>query len=634
MRSLAEIQARWQATQNYSASVADLQRAVRYNGPSSPCLSGCRSVCWKIFLLSQDGARSTWSQALREGREHYNERRSHFLKFIKHPEALTELTIDPLADDPESPWNTVREDENIRAEILQDVQRLPDDANYHEDHIQLMILDILFVYCKLYPERGGYRQGMHELLAPIVHVVEQDAFDRALAPTNEPLDETLLETVDASFVEHDAYVLFSHLMEHAQSFYAVKDVASQSSDAPHASPFPEQTSAIVERSKYIHEVCLQKVDPELADHLTDIEILPQIFLIRWIRLLFSREFPFNQFLVFWDTIFAIDPSLDLIDFICSAMLIRIRWQLLESDYSVCLQLLLKYPLPSHPHGPQTFVDDALYLRDRMNPSGGASLLMKYTGKVPKVFKNPEVDDPTSPHPGGLSSLRRRGLGMRSPLKSPTRFIHQQGGVETLFQGVLEKGEKLGINQAVRDAMGEIRRNMQGLNDVRYSPIPPRDILSEERAAKALAAMESRNKQLASFLDESVTNLKAVSMSDLEDKAKSLELIEIAAAKIQFVQILLQDPSMEVPAMSSSAAEEAQVSDKTGNNTESESPVVPVMKENEPLIAALAEASVSNLTIADDERPQKTAKAHKELNSDVMDASGDDASPKVPHKEAP
>lgn len=44
------------------------------------------------------------------------------------------------------------------------------------------------------------------------------------------------------------------------------------------------------------------------------------------RLLFSREFPFEQFLALWDTIFAVDPSLDLIDLICVAMLIRIRWQ--------------------------------------------------------------------------------------------------------------------------------------------------------------------------------------------------------------------------------------------------------------------------------------------------------------------
>lgn len=56
----------------------------------------------KIFLLSNGGDDSElgWSQSLREKREIYSEHRDHFLKFINHPEALTELTIDPLADDP------------------------------------------------------------------------------------------------------------------------------------------------------------------------------------------------------------------------------------------------------------------------------------------------------------------------------------------------------------------------------------------------------------------------------------------------------------------------------------------------------------------------------------------------------
>lgn len=46
---------------------------------------------------------------------------------------------------------------------------------------------------------------------------------------------------------------------------------------------------------------------------------------RWIRLLFGREFPFEQLLILWDTIFAFDPDLELIDLVCVAMLIRIRW---------------------------------------------------------------------------------------------------------------------------------------------------------------------------------------------------------------------------------------------------------------------------------------------------------------------
>ena len=184
------------------------------------------------------------------------------------------------ADSRKSPWDTARQDEIIRAEIQQDVQRLPDEANYHHERIQTLILDALFIYCKAYPDRGGYRQGMHELLAPIVHVLEADAIDRAALEDPQDLDETLLELADASHIEHDAYLLFSKLMENAQLFYTIDD--------PNGRPLPTtlvssargtSSSSIVERSKFIHEVCLQKVDPELATHLITIEVLPQIFLM-------------------------------------------------------------------------------------------------------------------------------------------------------------------------------------------------------------------------------------------------------------------------------------------------------------------------------------------------------------------
>ena len=55
---------------------------------------------------------------------------------------------------------------------------------------------------------------------------------------------------------------------------------------------------------------------------------------RWIRLLFGREFPFEQLLVLWDTIFAFDPTLDLIPLVCVAMLIRIRWTCMSQPKSL------------------------------------------------------------------------------------------------------------------------------------------------------------------------------------------------------------------------------------------------------------------------------------------------------------
>jgi TBC1 domain family protein 5 len=103
--------------------------------------------------------------------------------------------------------------------------------------------------------------------------------DPTTLPEEIPLDDALVKTLDHSFIEHDAFVLFSKLMERAQSFYEVKDVIPAPGSSLRPPKFAEQSSAIVERSRFIHEVCLQKVDPELATHLTNIEILPQIFLM-------------------------------------------------------------------------------------------------------------------------------------------------------------------------------------------------------------------------------------------------------------------------------------------------------------------------------------------------------------------
>ncbi|OTA95789.1 hypothetical protein M434DRAFT_393431 [Hypoxylon sp. CO27-5] len=545
MRSLVDSTTRWQETLKYSTSLADLQQAVKDNGPSSPCISGCRSICWKIFLLNQTTDATNWSHVLLESRSTYTSLRDHFLKYIKHPEYLTAASVDPLADDADSPWNTVRHDEALRAEILQDVQRLPDEPFYHQPHIQTLILDVLFIYCKLNPDIGGYRQGMHELLAPIVYVVEQDAIDPGDAASDSSADPRMVEMLDASFIEHDAFALFSRVMDHAKSFYEVNETASSTPLAT----FGQQpsTSSIVDKSQYIHEVCLFKVDPELSTHLKNIEILPQVFLIRWIRLLFSREFPFDQMLVLWDTLFSIDPSFKLIDLVCTAMLIRIRWDLLNADYTVALQLLLKYPPPQPPYGPHTFVDDAVYLKDHLDPAGGSTLIAKYTGKSPPpLMSHLGESAPRKPS----SNTRRKLAGTRSPL-SPSRFKPPHGSVEALFQGaaknVLERGEKLGINQAVRDAMLEIRRNVQ---EARSSMKAGKDLFAEpgpnNAAVRAVAMMDRRNRRLASLLDEPLSTLKSLAISDLKDKRKCQDALEIAAAKLQFVKVYLEDSTMVLP----------------------------------------------------------------------------------------
>lgn len=287
---------------------------------------------------------------------------------------------------------------------------------------------------------------------------------------------------------------------------------------------------------------------------------------------------------------------------------------LEADYTNALQLLLKYPAPEPPHGPHTFVDDALYLKDHYHAAGGSSIIMKYTGKTPVPSSDQSPSTPEARFQG--LSLRDRTRGARSPLRSPARFI-QQRGVEALFQGaaknVIERGEKLGINQAVRDAMGEIRKNMQDFQEARNKPTdhsrsrsntPRHDVFSNgtlnspvEELQKAIAELEQRNKQLALFLDEAITGLKEVSGSKLAgDKEKALEGVELAAAKAQLVKVYLENPSLELP------TEEPREEDNAPPQiiVEDDELPVPAVADAEPSPAKINDAASPSLMVAADE----------------------------------
>lgn len=150
---------------------------------------------------------------------------------------------------------------------------MQDNYFFREPLTKVRMLDILFVYAKLNPSLG-YRQGMHELLATVLWVVEHDAIDQSSlppAPSSAPqLDEFLMDTLNAQYIEHDSFTLFQAIMDILQQLYAHDEVGGLVD--------PAYEAPIVKRSRYFLDVLLQKLDPELADYLRTNEILPQIFL--------------------------------------------------------------------------------------------------------------------------------------------------------------------------------------------------------------------------------------------------------------------------------------------------------------------------------------------------------------------
>ncbi|KEQ84460.1 RabGAP/TBC [Aureobasidium pullulans EXF-150] len=548
MRSLDEARVPWQTLQKFE-SLADLKEAIRNeNEPDSVTKS--RSLLWKIFLLFEGLDHSQWIQRSADSRSAYASVRSHLLRGLEHPEEVLGSNLDPLSEDSESPWAVLRQDEALRAEIMQDVDRcMPDNIYFRQPQTQVMLLDVLFVFCKLNPD-VGYRQGMHELLAPILWVVEKDAVSGKATDDSGSEDKMLCHVFDSDFVEHDTFTLFGIVMQGAKSFYeqAAHKAPSKLTAGP-TKPAATLENPILTRIHRIFDEYLPHVDPTLAQHLQEIDLIPQVFLMRWIRLLFGREFGFDDVLSMWDAIFADDPSLEIVDLVCLNMLLRLHWDLMDADYNTALTTLLRYPALEDGKTPQEFVTNAVYLRNNFNHEGASTLVEKYSGRP--------LPQPTETPTSTLQPSMPGKLRMQMPGRASSNF---EDILQGAAKGVLQRGEKWGINKAFRDAMDEVRKGVREIQAVQTPQAPPRHTRGLSRQSGTsdrstnpslqLAMLEQRNTALSKMLKKAIDDLWAYHETAIGGKAgeeESLNGLSMAIAKVQFIQVYLDDATVPLSA---------------------------------------------------------------------------------------
>jgi TBC1 domain family protein 5 len=309
---------------------------------------------------------------------------------------------------------------------------------------------------------------------------------------------------------------------------------------------------------------------------------------RWIRLLFGREFSLDAVFDMWDALFAIDSTLEIVDMISIAMLLRIRWELVAADTNEAFSLLLRYPEPAVPA--YTFIKDALYLRDHLTPQGGADIISRYGKEAPVVVlePSPSIRDP-SPSPSFASHRTRHSLG------SPRSFVGQQGaGIEALLQGaaknVIERGSQWGVGKVIREAVGEVRKNVEayqaGPQSGQTTPrsggrefrkpaqlttggVNVRPGLERTQSGNALRRVEElerRSRNLAKMLETAVAELWEHHREQNEEyktkdeggqSKEAVEALSIAIAKVQFVQVYLEDSTIPLPEESTEQAATAE-----------------------------------------------------------------------------
>ena len=327
----------------------------------------------------------------------------------------------PLAHSADSGWGNYFKTAEVRDTIALDLERLhPGDAFYSAPDVQHALLNVLLVWSLENP-RLGYRQGMHELASLVFSQRASDAMASdpsghrwgasTSAPTSAPEQDAPgphEPELSASYVEHDAYAMFAALMgaDSPPNGRGKIRLASFFED-PEA---PGKLSGVQMACDRVY-VRLQKVDPALRTHLDKVGIEPQLFLLRWLRVLFSREFHLDDAMLIWDAAIGTnDPSdgddisfsldgdidydnpgvMDLIESTAVAMLVFVRVDVLSSgDFGSCLRRLQKFPP----------VEDVLALVERARFASRGKV--DADGWIPRAVSSSQT-------PGGVSTPSSSG----------------------------------------------------------------------------------------------------------------------------------------------------------------------------------------------------------------------------------
>ena len=167
------------------------------------------------------------------------------------------------------------------AQVAHTPHSFPDIAYFRDAEVQAELTNILYLYSDMHPDIG-YRQGMHELLAPLYFAVDCDSISE-----DADLDPATKEFCARAWVAADAWLLFDAVMKGAGRWYEWQEGKAHADPGPLPSHVQLNVSGdtrvkqyiapIVEDCNRVQSVLLKGVDPELWKALQTAGIEPQIY---------------------------------------------------------------------------------------------------------------------------------------------------------------------------------------------------------------------------------------------------------------------------------------------------------------------------------------------------------------------
>ena len=281
-------------------------------------------------------------------------------------EFLNKNSIKKLKSNSDDPlnWDSLYKTNELKHLIQIDVERTNPELEYFQkEETKQMLFNVLYTYTlSLEKKTNGqysYKQGMNEILSVFLLALYpyyftynkysnlstnesmQNIKNELLLIYKSKLRDEYIKTIylffhNEKFLESDLFFLFSSFMS--------KSMLDLYSD---------EKEKLIKRCDIIEEK-IKLLDIDLYNHFQIIDLKCGIFLERWFKCVFCREFPSDQCLIIWDAIISNnfieeitkekrDYDFGFIDYICIAMIENERELLLLKEEDECLSLLLHYP---------------------------------------------------------------------------------------------------------------------------------------------------------------------------------------------------------------------------------------------------------------------------------------------------
>ena len=343
-----------------------------------------RGIAWKIFMgvLPSHDSIEKWIEKIIYLRaeykilsdkiikqQNYFEEEEDKIKEIKHNNNLEKTYTRKHS----FMYKGIREEKEIKKLIELDLSRTFQELSlFHDKKIKNILGHILFLWNKENSELG-YQQGMNDILSIIFLSIYPYYFKNN--DKNNFNIENLIKNNNYNYIENakniylffhdedelesDLFILFNSVMKKGVKSLYEFDFESKEEQIDFIKKYTlfkneynfekeELNTPLNIRCTMLIEEKLKILDKELYNHFNQIGLDCTIFLQRWLKCIFNREFELKDIYIIWDAIFA-TPDIKKgynfikIDIIALSMILRIRDFLLLCDQNQCFMILLQYP---------------------------------------------------------------------------------------------------------------------------------------------------------------------------------------------------------------------------------------------------------------------------------------------------